>query len=351
MLSSFNLILRKCTVKLKTIALVLSMLGLSAAAVAGSPGNNMVIPTGTDLIAPDSVGTWSFGIEALYMQSSDNFQYTAIGNPPLNNDFDNQTVGNSTNWGLSADIDYMFAGSSRDVNLSYTHLDFDNSASLDIPNGLVIIGNGGSGDGAPLANSASDSSEQDLNTANLTFGQLFHVGSRVDLHPFAGVQFTDFDDSQKVAFSAAVPDEFSLGINARLSSNFTGAGPRFGMDGAVHLGAGFSVVGTAAGALLVGEMDANLKPTVTANGITQQSRTSVDDYTAVIPELDAQLGLDYMYAFNPTVSMNAQVGYEAVNYFNIVDTDVLNITQVNSVNNTSDFNYHGPYFRLQLNVA
>ncbi|MFN7097030.1 MAG: Lpg1974 family pore-forming outer membrane protein [Gammaproteobacteria bacterium] len=337
--------------KLKQIAFVLPMLGLTAAAMAGNPGNNMVMPSGINLIAPASVGTWSFGVEALYMQSSDNFQYTAIANPPLDNDFDNQTVGNTTNWGISADIGYTFAGSSRDVNLSYTHLDFDNAAAVNIPDSVVIIGNGGGG-GAPLANSASDSSDQDLNSANLTFGQLFHVGSRVDLHPFAGVQFTDFDNTQKPDYSAAIPGVFSLGIDAKLNNGFTGAGPRFGVDGAIHLGAGFSVVGTAAGALLVGEMSSNLTSQVTINDtFTGTNETTVDDYTAIVPELDAKLGLDYMYAFNSIVSMNAQVGYEIVNYFNMVNMDVWDITQTNSINNTSDFNYYGPYFRLQLNIA
>lgn len=335
--------------KLKSVTLLLPLVLLSSVSMAGSPGNEMVIPSGVNLMASDSTGIWSFGIEALYMQSSDNFQYAAITNPPTSNVFENQTVGNSTNWGGEADIGYTFAGSSRDVNLSYTHLDFDNSDSINDPNSIVIISNGGSE--APLANSASDRSEQDLNTVALTFGQLLQVGNRVDLHPFAGIQYTDFDDTQKPGYSAAVPEQFTLNINARLDNDFNGVGPRFGLDGAVHLGAGFSIVGTAAGALLVGDMESKLVPTVTANGETTTSRTKADDYTAVVPELDAKLGLDYMFAFNPAISMNAQIGYEVVNYFNMVDTDVLDISRINSVNNTSDFNYHGGYLRLQLNVA
>ncbi len=76
-----------------------------------------------------------------------------------------------------------------------------------------------------------------------------------------------------------------------------------------------------------------------------------DSYTAVVPELDAKLGLDYMHAFNPNTSMNIQVGYQVVNYFNAENNDFADSALANSVNNSSDFNYNGPYLRLQLNVA
>jgi hypothetical protein len=330
--------------KLKHIALVLPMLGLSAVAFAGAPGNNMVIPSGINLIAPDSTGTWMFGIEALYMQNNENYQYAPPDGISPTGIVHTQSVGNDWNWGVEADIGYMFAGSSRDVNLSYTHLGFEDSDSVTLPEIPPIFGVG----------SASGKIDQDLNAASLTFGQLFTVGQRVTLHPFGGVQFADIDSdfTSTFSFPFTIGDtDTTLSSTSKLHSDFVGAGPRAGIDGAVHLGGGFSVVGTFAGALLVGNMDAKNTVTASVLGLTAQQVFNPDSYTAVVPELDAKLGLDYLFAFNPTVSMNAQIGYEAVNYFNAVVADVNDIQQINSINNTNDFNYHGPYFRLQLNVA
>lgn len=328
----------------KRVVIALSMLGLAATALAGAPGNNMVIPSGVDLIAPSSTGTWSFGLEALYMQSNSTYQYA----PPAGLDVDtviqNKDVGNDWNWGVEGDISYMFAGSSRDISLSYTHIDFSDSDSINTTPLPPIIGVG----------TDTGHMDQQYNNADLTFGQLFTVGNRVSLHPFGGVQFADIDNTDKSSFSVpfTIGDDTSiLNINDKIHSDFVGAGPRAGMDGSVQLGSGFSIVGTMAGALLVGNMDAKVTQVASFLGASATAEVKPDSYTAVVPELDAKLGLDYMYAFNPTISMNAQVGYQVVNYFNAVDNDLNDIASVNSVNNTTDFNYHGPYFRLQVNVA
>jgi len=98
----------------KRITLALAIIGLSATAFAGSPGDNMVAPapTGINLVAPDSVGTWSFGIEALYMDPGSQFQYanTGVGvaSVDTSDTFKNYTTGNGYNWGVEADIGYMF---------------------------------------------------------------------------------------------------------------------------------------------------------------------------------------------------------------------------------------------------
>ncbi|NNM59363.1 MAG: hypothetical protein HKM04_06060 [Legionellales bacterium] len=339
----------------KTITIALGIIGLSATAFAGEPGNNMVIPTGTLLIAPDSTGTWSFGLEALYMMSNTNFQYASTGNvsllaPPGPADVENQSVTNDWNWGVEADISYLFPGSSRDISASYTYLNQNGDDSVS---------------GAPLtvhgvnrptfttfANEATGDVDQTLNAATLTFGQLMTIGNRISLHPFGGLQFADIDTSNKAVYYTEFPDpgdEFEIG-NYKSTSDFEGIGPRAGIDTAIHLNQSFSIVGTFAGALLVGNMSSNFDYN---RGFTPSFETDYnnDSYTAVVPELDAKVGLDYLYAFNSATSMNIQLGYEFVDYFNAEDNDARDSWAVNSVNTATDFSYNGPYLRLQLNVA
>ncbi len=340
----------------KRITLALAMIGLSSVALAGAPGNNMVAPTGTPVIAPDSTGTWSFGIEALYMESNTNFQYAGQTVGTLEEggevEFNNESASNNWNWGGEVDVSYMFPGSSRDISASYTYLNQDGNDST---NGVFLAGPLGVGAGtlAFPTNEAEADMDQTLNAATLTFGQLLTIGDRVSLHPFGGIQFASIDTDNKAHYEnedAVTGVETQTG-SFKQESDFQGAGPRAGIDAAVHLGSGFSIVGTFAGALLVGNMDSEFETSDLSTLGTTTIENDNDSYTAVVPELDAKLGLDYMVAFNPNTSMNIQVGYEVVNYFNAVSNDFLDSVAVNSVNNTSDFNYNGPYLRLQLNVA
>lgn len=330
----------------KPITLALAMIGLSATAFAGAPGNNMVAPTGTPVIAPDSMGTWSFGLEALYMQSNTNFQYADTGNSTLlggSGVINNESVTNEWNWGVEGDISYMFPGSSRDVSASYTHLNLDGNDSVSSPaNVSGVVGLSG-----PVTDydSAKGTSDQTLNAATLTFGQLLTVGDRLSLHPFGGLAYADIDSTNKANYFTLD----NLTESYKGTSDFQGIGPRAGMDAAVHLGSGFSIVGTMAGDLLVGSMDSKFNFNQALSGVTNQFKN--DSYTQVVPELDAKLGIDYMYAFNPNTSMNVQLGYQVVNYFNAESQDTFDSVITNSTNNTNDFDYNGPYLRLQLNVA
>ncbi|NNM59718.1 MAG: hypothetical protein HKM04_07870 [Legionellales bacterium] len=335
----------------KRITLALAMIGLSSIAFAGAPGNNMVAPTGTPVIAPDSTGTWSFGLEALYMESNTNFQYATVDGG-LNDDgefqFDNESASNNWNWGGEVDVSYMFPGSSRDISASYTYLNQDGNDSVSAPDvdGILDI----AGADSLGTNEAEADVDQTLNAATLTFGQLLTIGDRVSLHPFGGVQFADIDTTNKATYENdnEVTDVETVTGIYKEHSEFTGAGPRAGIDAAVHFGNNFSIVGTFAGALLVGNMQSDFNAAEV--GFIPDDIDN-DSYTAVVPEFDAKLGLDYMYAFNPNTSMNIQVGYEVVNYFNAESNDFHDSFAVNSVDNTTDFNYNGPYLRLQLNVA
>lgn len=342
----------------KRILLALAAVGLSVTAFAGAPGNNMVAPTGTPVIAPDSTGSWSFGLEALYMESNTNFQYASVNNIDDNGAgyAKNQSVTNEWNWGVEADISYMFPGSSRDVSLSYTHLNQNGSDNVSNSAGNIqaVFRTGPTVLQGTDYSSAKGDVDQTLNAAGLTFGQLLTVGDRLSLHPFGGLAYADIDTTNKAYYNYPNPADATstLTDTYKNESDFQGVGPRAGIDAMVHLGSGFSIVGTMAGDLLVGSMDS--KYTYTDQDI-RALRTGAtiknDSYTQVVPELDAKLGIDYMYAFNPNTSMNVQLGYQVVNYFNANSTDALDSFSLNSVNSTSDFDYNGPYLRLQLNVA
>ncbi len=331
------------------------MIGLSASAFAGAPGNQVAMPTGVNLIAPDSVGVWSFGIEALYAKPSNNqFQYGQLVTDPTS-DFPsvkNKSVSSDHDWGGTVDMTYMFPGSSRDVKLSYSHIDFNNSSNTVVgANQLFALPIGDLDDLAGAGDTAKGSQDTDVDAVDLVFGQWIRIGQRVDLHPFGGLRYAAIDTDDKGTYTDISNTAANNFQTAQFKSDFDGIGPRAGVDTAVHLGYGFSIVGTMAGSLLIGSTDSKY---TTYNPNLTTASTNVyksGSSTTIVPELDARIGVDYMYAFTPETSMNVQLGWQVVNYFDVTNTDAVDIAVPNTVNNSEDFGYQGPYLRLQVNLA
>ena len=336
----------------KKIAIALSLLGLNSAVFAGHVGDSVVVPTGVNLVAPDTVGVWSFGAEILYMKPTANFQYGTVQS--INSDtiyHHNQSVDSSYSFGGTVDLAYLIPGSARDVKLSFTNLCFKNSANSQIAgenNGQIFITPFNTqnlstlnGDGS----SVKGTQEQDYIASDLLFGQWIRIGHRVDLHPFAGVRFADIDNTDKANY---FDTDTAITQTAKFDSDFEGIGPRVGLDTAVHLGWGISFVGTVGGSLIVGNVDSD---TTTVNPSSSTVKLNNGDDTQVIPELDARIGLNYLYNFNPTNSMSIELGFQDVNYFDVVDNDYLDATTANTMTNSDNFSYQGWYARFQFNFA
>lgn len=337
---------------MKRITLALVMAGLSASAFAGAPKDQVAMPSGINLIAPDSIGVWSFGVEALYMEPTNNdFQYAQTTDTVgANASSNNESTDREHHWGGTVDATYLFAGNSRDVKLSFTHIDFDSSDHTGVDAGDILTPAGGF-ISAFTNGTARASQDDDYNAVDLVFGQWIRIGDRVDLHPFGGLRYASIDtDAHASYFNVSTTTVPTADRYQKFTSDFDGIGPRGGIDTAVHLGDGFSIVGTVGASLLIGDVDSKYRAT-DSTGLVATNVFENDDRTSVIPELDARIGVDYMYAFTPTTSMNVQLGYQVVNYFDVSDLDAIDAVTPNTVNNTEDFGYHGPYLRLQVNLA
>jgi hypothetical protein len=331
----------------KKIAFALAAIGISSAAFAGHPGDAVVAPTGVNLIAPDSVGVWTVGLEALYMEpTNSDFQYAQVNDNSLpTNTFHNKSTNSTHDWGGTIDVDYMFPGNSRDVKLSYTHLHMDDNSGS-----VSTVGTGSSlnepfGVSPQNFDGARGSSDNDLDAVDLVFGQWIRIGERVDLHPFGGLRYASIDMNDKGTYSDST-DETNYGVG-KIKSDFSGIGPRAGLDAAVHVGSGVSFVGTVGASLLIGSTDSKMSATeYTADVATDGYSLKNGEGTHVIPELDARLGVNYTYNFDPATALGVELGYQAVNYFDVADKDFIDAAVPNTVNNSEDFGYHGPYLRV-----
>ena len=132
-------------VKKITAALFFVLTGTSA--LAGQTDDSMPMVSGVALIAPHQEGSWSFGLQANYLEPDTNYNYfhTALDTPnffPLEGGDVTRiyTVGSDYDWGWGADISYHFPGNGRDVNLAFTQLNTGHSDSEEDPKKAYSIG-------------------------------------------------------------------------------------------------------------------------------------------------------------------------------------------------------------------
>jgi len=390
--------------KKNKIALSLVAASLSVTVFAGTAGDPVKAPSGISLIAPDSVAVWSLGLEAMYVEPTNNEfiygQNVNISNTTNNiTSYKNSVVNNDWEWAGIVDLTYMFPGNSSDVKLAWTHLFSTTSSDSTSPGtyqffqtafsrsvfGPTFIGtiNDSGYELTSSTGTITGSLSTDYNAVDLVFGQLLKLGDHLDLHPSGGLRWgevkSNFNIRGNVVNDAVGVDVPVLGntssilevFHEQITSDFNGIGPRAGIDTAVHFNSGFSIVGNVAGSLLVGRINskfisndavyttiiAGATTTTTADPFPNNGKNNHDN-TRVVPELDARLGLNYRHNFSPSTTMNIQLGYQVVNYFHVTEADFISSglgyyggSFVNTTSNREDWGYQGPYLRVQLNLA
>lgn len=185
-----------------------------------------------------------------------------------------------------------------------------------------------------------------------------------------GVEITHFEQTIHTHFSGA-PYHFLRHI--KVPSTFLGAGPQVGVSTFYTLFPclypSFRLVGNFSAALLVGQSKNHthfnaLASRLSSLGIPSSTHQmmKVRESTTVVPEVKANLGVAASYTFCNGMTLDAEVGYLAQVYFNIVQSiDVGNEGTpppgnpnafgifANSFRKTlGNFSLYGPYCQLTL---
>jgi hypothetical protein len=328
----------------KRITSALILAGFSSMAFAGTMGNPVEAPTGVNVVAPTTSGTWVFGLEAIYAQPGEVFQYASRGHATDDGvTFTNKGGPSYNDWGFSADVGYIFPDTGLDVQLGYTYLALNNENRWDSTNNIqpVLSGPNTAADLGTGFNSAQAHASQDLNQITLTMGQAIQATKYVYLHPFIGLEYANIRTIDTINYTGNTAQGFVAD-----DSIYNGIGPRAGIDGAFRLGYGFSIFGSAAGALLLGDMNTGYR--ITSSRTDTNLSLSNDNNLVLVPELEGKIGLEYLYPFTPTSELSIQLGYEAATtYFNAESQDLNDVINVNTTSNLSNFSYQGVFLRLQ----
>jgi hypothetical protein len=332
---------------IKKISVLMSSVLLSTSTFAFTKESLVTSPLGIPLHTQSAESLWSLGIEALWMMpTNSDFQYAQIQNTQgTSHQNNNQTIHGSYHSGGAFDATYHFQSTGSDLQLALLHLDMRSGDNKALTGSRVT-------DAFNLTNhqlnDANVNMDNSLDQIDLVFGQNIAVGNALLFHPFAGLRYISFDNQNVAEYYRITTQENPLGYG-RLNSSFDGLGPRLGVD--VHyplFSSHFSVVGTVATSLLIGNIDAVLTETeYEENPVINKT----DQSTHIVPELDAQIGLNYHYGLNMRDSLDLTLGYQVANYVNLVQQNRIDITTPNSINQYSNLGYEGIYLRTQLNLS
>lgn len=173
---------------------------------------------------------------------------------------------------------------------------------------------------------------------NIEFGQDAHFGHRKNIRFHGGMQYARLGLERTYSGSTPGP----LGLTYLLenkSLSYNGVGPRVGADMSYGFASNFGVFANSAVALLTGKSKYNAFFSSGAEGVFSTTASK----TAVVPELEAKLGLNYSHVLAKGV-LTIDAGYMWVNYFSSLVVASVTSTQVTT---DSNFSVQGPFVGLR----
>ncbi len=258
-------------------------------------------------------------------------------------------------WEAAAGFDYRFAASPWHVSGQFRYGEGRTSAQS--PAGS-FTSTGFYGAGSTLTGSQSATTE-DREThwlADFAVGRDVDIGAN-RLQVKGGIRIAELTSkvttttNGSISITGIPPNPLGISsltyfntVDNQQNTSFRGVGPRLGVEGAVPLGGSWQVDYLADAALLFGSRRLD-NPVVTSFssvpflfGASAVLNGTADKHSAVVPNLDAQLGLSYW--INPALKLTASYRVDAyLGALTTYDPSGVGLTNVDRI-------YHGPRLTL-----
>ncbi len=321
---------------LKKTTIAVLGLTLSNLATAGAMGP---VCTPGSVTVPCEARLWDLGAEALYLKSIYGAAkgYQRKYNPTTGlQDSRLKDVKNDWNWGYRIIGSYHF-NTGNDVTVNWMH--FSSSGSQgNILAPFVVTGVG------TLSLPAGMDSNNRLDQVNIVMGQHVDMSARDKMRLYGGMQYANIQSMAQTYLYANSIIASIAPVSIFNNTDYKGFGPTLGIDYSYELFNGLSLTANGSGSLLYGTSRYHEGYVATRfNAIIAQPYARKK---AIVPSLEAKLGLNYAYNF-AQATVNIDAGYQAVNYFNALSTQVFQVPtnpQISSVN----YGLFGPYFGMKI---
>ncbi len=308
------------------ISLTLLAMTVSGISVAGTMGP---VCTPGNVTVPCEAKQWDLGVQALYLRpvfdASRGYQQVAASDQTTQY----TQVDNDWNWGYQIEGSYHF-NTGNDISLNWTH--FGTDAAQGELFGLLIPAFGVPGNAFYTA-----VTQNKFDQVNLEMGQLANFGSYKSMRFYGGLQYA-YIQTRAINYFSDTNSVYNLFDNA----DYRGAGPVVGIDYAYKLTSSLSVTANGSGSILYGTTRYNTGYIFTPANLVYTSVYA--SKKLIVPSIEAKIGLNYAHPIAQGM-LNLEGGYQALNYFNALQGQPLNI--INSNLKDSSYGLYGPYFGVK----
>ena len=268
-------------------------------------------------------------------------------------------------FGFDVGVGYLFHKANSELTLSWEHFhSHDSDSEPSFADSFVYVPLFG----LDIAESQTYQEVKGKNKfwfdeINLDYQTFVNFGDHLKLNFISGVSFARIKQTLSSYFNTLDGNKF---LKITTPSTFAGAGPQFGLSFSQNILKGFNFNGKIAGAFLVGTQKNNTNfstPNIPIGLVGQIQKLNPENKLQVVPGLEGNLGLAYLFSFCKHYMINLEAGYKAQIYFNPIQTSEvglgviapsvisigLNGVSPNSLSQSlSNFALAGPYVMLNV---
>ncbi|MFC3909843.1 Lpg1974 family pore-forming outer membrane protein [Legionella dresdenensis] len=317
---------------LKKTTLAVLGLALNGVAMAGMY-SEAPAPSCTpgDVTVPCEAQAWELGVQALYLKPIYSKVYGYAYNSTATS---YREIDPKWGWGFRLDGAYHY-GTGSDISLNWSHYDVDDNVGSAFPGTYQLSYL------LPPTNALySLSLTNQYDQVNAVVGQHVDMGILKNARFYGGLQYAKIYVNQTKSYAvSALVLAATRGVGSVTNADFNGFGPTVGIDYSYDLAQNFSLTANTAASLVYGSSRYQSSTVLGSNVVPY---TVYASRKAVIPSFEAKLGANYAYQMAQG-TLNIEGGYQAVNYFNALQTPSV----INTGLTTSDFGLYGPYFGVK----
>jgi Legionella pneumophila major outer membrane protein precursor len=272
---------------------------------------------------------FAISMESVYLRPSRSGLDYGIVDPDTDTDVEGRFENVEPDYGLGVRSDLRYnTDSGRDIGITFSWLKTEDETSEAVSAGGALWGTWIHANATIDDNNvdtAEASYEFEQTVLDLSAGQKLEIGKNLDMRLEAGLRFAKIEQELDIGYiesPAAILDRVDL-INHK--NDFSGLGPRLGLDLGWKMGGGFNLFGSFGGSLLLGDFDISyteIDGTVYYDGTPDTLDTRIntkDSYkNRLVPVVEARAGIDYAHRLKSGRIIGAKAGYEWQNWFNMV---------------------------------